>query len=142
MRSIWAFGLIFGVGLGLLAQPAQARNTVANYPIEAIRAQPEYAAQIGDFRFEFGNEVKGTKLGTSNSLQATNGVNKSDERACAWAALGALIKMKADAIARGGTSVQGIVSATTGTDFSSTTQYQCISGFTNSRVRFSGQVVK
>lgn len=73
---------------------------------------------------------------------STNGVNKSDARACAWAALGALIKIKADAQARGGTSVQGIVSATTETELSSTSEFQCVSGFTNSRVRFKGKVMK
>lgn len=140
MRNLWAIGLVFG--LGLMAQPAFARNTVTNYPIEAIRAQPEYAEKIGDFRFEFGNAPRGKILGDTVSLQATNGVNKSDARACAWAALGALVKIKADAIARGGTSVQGIVSATTETDFSSTSEFQCLSDFTNSRVRFKGKVVK
>lgn len=146
MRRASAFGRYLGSGLVLalcgLALPAQARNTVTNYPIESILAQPEYAEAIGDFRFGFGGSVKGTKIGPTTSLQATNGVGKSDARACAWAALGALIKIKNDAIARGGTSVQGLVSFTTGTEFSSTSEFQCLSGFTNSRVRFRGVVVK
>ena len=140
MNKILALGLLFGAALA--AQPALARNSVTNYPIEAIRAQPEYAEKIGDFRFEFGNAPKGKILGDTVSLQATNGVNKSDARACAWAALGALVKIKADALARGGTSVQGIVSASTETGLSSTSEFQCVSGFTNSRVRFKGKVVK
>lgn len=140
MAQILASGFV--VALLALATPAQARNTVANYPIESILAQPEYAEKIGDFRIQFGGNVEGARIGSSTSLQATNGVNKSDARACAWAALGALIKMKKDAIARGGTSVQRIVSVTTGAEFASTTEFQCISGFTNSRVRFSGQVVR
>lgn len=41
MNKILALGLLFGAAL--TAQPAMARNTVTNYPIEAIRAQPEYA---------------------------------------------------------------------------------------------------
>lgn len=140
MNKMLVIALLFGAAL--MAQPALARNSVTNYPIDAIRAQPEYAAKIGDFRFEFGNVPRGKILGDTVSLQATNGVNKSDARACAWAALGALVKIKADAIARGGTSVQGIVSATTETELSSTKEFQCVSGFTNSRVRFKDKVVK
>lgn len=140
MRQLWVLGL--GLGFALVAPPALARNTVTNYPIEAIRAQPEYAEKIGDFRFVFGGKPQGTKIGPTVSLQATNGVNKSDARACAWAALGALVKLKEDALARGGTSVQGIVSRAAEPEFSSATEFQCVSGFTNSRVRFAGTVVK
>lgn len=140
MRKTLVLGLT--LALGALAVPAEARNTLKNYPIESILAQPEYGEKLGDFKFVFGGKAEGKEIGSVSKLQATNGVSKSDARACAWAALGALIKMKEDALARGGTSVQAIISTTSGADFSSATEFQCVSGFTNSRVRFSGQVVR
>jgi hypothetical protein len=131
------------VALAAFAAPAHAkgRADVQTYPIESIRALPEYQEKIGNFRFVWGNNP-GRGLGTTQTRKATNGVNKSDEAACAWAALSALIALKADAEKRGGSSVQGLKSNVTGTPFSSSTEFQCISGFTNSRVYFQGVVAR
>lgn len=124
-----------------VASPAYARKDVATYPIESIQALPEYKEAIGNFRFVWGNNP-GRGLGTTHTRKATNGVNKSDGEACAWAALSALIAMKEDAQRRGGSSVQGIRSTASGTPFASSSQFQCLSGFTNSRVYFEGVVVR
>lgn len=128
--------------MALAALPAHARKDTGTFTFAAVMAHPDYAAKIGDFKFGFGDAVRGQSLGQSSTRKATNGFGKSDEQACVWAALSALIAMKNDAIARGGTSVQGIKSMVTGTAFSSATEFQCISGTTNSRVYFEGVVVK
>ncbi len=134
--------LLTMLAIAVAAPAAHARKDAQTYPIELILSQPEYAAKVGDFKFVFGDTVSGQSLGPTTTRKSTNGVNKSDARACAWAALGALIALKNDAESRGGTSVQGIKSNATGTEFSSATEFQCISGFTNSRVYFNGTVVK
>lgn len=130
------------LAVAVAAPAAHARKDVQTFSIELITSQPEYAESIGDFKFGFGDTISGTSLGSSSTRKTTNGVNKSDERACAWAALSALIAMKQDAQARGGTAVEGIKSTVSGTDFSSATEFQCVSGFTNSRVYFQGTVTK
>lgn len=133
---------MLAAAVALAAPAAHARKDFQTFNIDIIKAQPEYAAKIGDFSFGFGGSVSGTQLGTTTTRKTTNGINKSDEKACAWAALSALIALKEDALSRGGTSVQGIQSFVTGEKFSSATEFQCISGFTNSRVYFEGIVVK
>lgn len=130
------------LAVAVAAPAAHARKDVQTFSIELITSQPEYAESVGDFKFGFGDAISGASLGSTSTRKSTNGINKSDERACAWAALGALIALKADAEARGGTAVEGIKSTVSGTDFSSATEFQCISGFTNSRVYFQGTVTK
>jgi hypothetical protein len=128
--------------IAVAAPAAHARKDFAAYPIEAVRAHPDYASKIGDFKFVFGDSVSGTKIGTTSTRKSTNGLNKSDEGACVWAMLSALIAIKEDAVSRGATSVQGIKSTVTGEPFASTTEFQCVSGFTNSRVYLEGTLVK
>lgn len=140
MKSRIAIASLLAVAVA--APAAHARKEYQTFSIELIKSQPEYAEKIGDFKFGFGDAISGTSLGETSTRRSTNGVNKSDERACAWAALGALMALKADAEARGGTAVEGIKSTVSGEDFSSATEFQCISGFTNSRVYFKGVVTK
>jgi hypothetical protein len=125
-----------------LALPAHARKDTVKIPVAAITAHKDYAGKIGDFKFVWGGKASGAQLGTSTTRKATNAVGKSQTEACVWAALSALIAMKADAIQRGGTSVQAITSKVSEEDFSSATEFDCISGFTNARVYFEGVVVK
>lgn len=125
-----------------VAGPAQARKDFQLFSIDLVKAHPDYAAKIGDFKFVFGNSVSGKSLGSTSTRKSTNGLTKSDQDACVWAMLSALIAFKADAVGRGGTSVQGIKSTVTGEKFSSATEFQCISGFTNSRVYLEGVVVQ
>lgn len=124
------------------AAPAYARDDVQTYSLELVWAHPDYAAKLGDFKFVFGDTVSGQSLGTTSSRRSTNGINKSDQDACVWAMLSALIAIKNDAVGRGGTSVQGLKSTVTGTAVSSATEFQCRSGFTNSKVYLEGVVVK
>lgn len=98
--------------------------------------------RLGDFKFVWGDSVSGQRIMSTSTRKATNGVNKSDKAACEWALLSALIAMKEQAQANGGTSVQGIKSNATGTPFSSTSEFQCITGWTNSRVYLEAEIVK
>jgi hypothetical protein len=126
-----------------VALPAHARKDVANFPISAVTSHPEYAARVGDFRFVFGDApIRGATVGQTNTRKTTNGFGRSDQDACVWAMLSALIAIKNDAIARGGTSVQGIKSVTDGAGLSSATEFQCVSGTTNSRVYLQGTIVR
>lgn len=125
-----------------VAMPAHARKDAQTWPIAPVLALPDYAAKVGDFKFVFGDKVSGAQLGSTTTRRTTNGFGKKDQDACNWAMLSALIALKADAIAKGGTSVQGLKSTVTGTPFSSATEFQCLSGVTNSRVYLDGVVVK
>ena len=125
-----------------VAAPAWARNDTLTLDIAPVKELPDYKGQIGDFKFGFGGKPRGAVIGPTSSRQAANGVGKKSEVACDRALLNVLIRLKKDALNRGGTSVQGLVSMTTGAPFDSATQFQCISGGTNARVYMAGSVVK
>lgn len=124
------------------APAAWARNDTDTFKIAPVLDLPDYKTQIGDFKITFGGKPRGAVIGTTESVQAANGFGKKAETACDRALLNVLIRLKKDALNRGGTSVQGLVSMTTGAPFDSATEFQCISGGTNARVRMSGSVVK
>jgi hypothetical protein len=123
------------------ADAKKGRRDVQKWKIATFQANAEYMARLEGFRFQWGGGG-GTSLGTSESRRSTNGIGKSDESACQWALLSALLAIKADAQARGGTAVVNLRSFAEGADFVSTTEYQCISGATNSRVYIRGTIVR
>ena len=123
------------------AADAKGRREAQVWKIADFQNNAEYMARLEGFRFEWGRGG-GTALGTTESRRATSGIGKSDEGACQWALLSALLAIKADAQARGGTAVVNLRSFAENTDFVSTTEYQCVSGATNSRVYIRGTIVK
>jgi len=125
-----------------LAPTALAEKSIQTWSIQDAMNSAEFQERLDGFQFTWGDTVSGQRVGSTSARRATNGVNKSDKRACEWALLSVLIVLKEDAISRGGTSVQGLKSTATGQPFSSTTEFQCITGFTNSRVYLEGEVVK
>jgi hypothetical protein len=124
------------------ASNAHARSDVLQFPIKDAMETADYKAKIGDFKFVWGDSVRGTSLGSISTRKATNAVFKPDQTACNWALLSALIAFKQRALSVSGSSVQGIKSNVTDTPFSSTTQFQCVVGFTNARVSLTGTIVK
>ena len=135
--------LAASVMVALAVSPAaHADKKIQTWSIEEAMNSQDYKDRLGDFKFVWGDSVTGQRVRSISTRKATNGVNKSDKAACEWALLSALIALKGAAEAEGATSVQGIKSNATGTPFSSTTEFQCISGFTNSRVYLDAEIVK
>ena len=134
--------IVLAAAVAALAPTAAAEKSIQTWSIQDAMSTAEFQERLEGFQFVWGDTVSGQRVGSTSVRRATNGVNKSDKRACEWALLSALIALKEDAIARGGTSVQGLKSNATGQPFSSTTEFQCITGFTNSRVYLEGEVVK
>jgi hypothetical protein len=124
------------------ASSAHARSDVLNFPIKVAMESADYQSKIEDFKFVWGDKVSGKSLGTTSTKKATNAVFKPDQDACNWALLSALIAFKTKALSMGGSSVQGIKSNISGVPFSSTTEFQCVAGFTNARVSLTGTIVK
>ena len=81
-----------------LAAPADARNTKYYLPIAGVTQNPEYQSQLGsDVVFYFADQktskVEQT-LGEYVTNKKTNSFNKSDENACQWAFLSALLELR------------------------------------------------
>lgn len=106
--------LLIAVCSALLASSAMARNTVLDIPLADVLAMPEAQDKLdGSVRFFLAGQATPAVrqvLGEGVSNQKTNGVGKSDEFGCKWAALSALIKFQQSAKQRGANAVVDLVS--------------------------------
>jgi len=142
--KIKATALAVALALSFAVAPAadaKGRRATQVWKIADFENNAEYMARLEGFRFQWGGGG-GASMGTTETRRSTSGFGKSDEAACQWALLSALLALKADAQARGGSRVVNLRSFAEGTDFVSTTEYQCISGATNSRVYIRGTIVR
>src|SRR5689334_8138013 len=78
------------------APPAEARDTDYKLRIDDVLQNAEFRTKLGDdVTFSFGNQrVGGESLGEYVANEKTNSFGKSDEKACRWAMLSALLKLK------------------------------------------------
>ncbi len=96
-------------------------------------------------RFYFGDQshpkiIK--KFGEFMSNKKTNAFNKTDEKACQWNFLSAMISFQERAQRMGGNAVVNIRSYYKKNEVSSQTEFECGSGTFVSGVTFLGDVVK
>ncbi len=112
MKKIMTYGLICGV-LATSAIPALARDTLLNLPWTDVFSMPEAQKKLdGSIKFFFsGQETPKIlkKMGEGVSNRKTSGFAKSDENACKWAALSALIAFQDSAKKEGANAVVDLV---------------------------------
>jgi len=135
------------VSLSICAPIAQARDTTHHLPVKDV-------IEMGKARGDLGDDVKLYFAGQSHPAvqtvlvkgittnKKTNAANKSDEEACKWVMLTALIQMQQGARSRGGNAVVNIESYYKKTVFRSKDQYECHAGGILSGVALRGDVVK
>jgi uncharacterized protein YbjQ (UPF0145 family) len=115
----------------LCCATAQARDTVLKLPVADVLALPEAQAKLdGSVKFYFGGQPAGVtqKLGEGVTNRKTNGAGKSDEVACRWAALAALVALQDSAKQKNANAVVDIVSFFKKVPMQSTTEYECHAG--------------
>ncbi|QEZ44008.1 hypothetical protein [Cupriavidus oxalaticus] len=116
----------------LLSTPALARDTKYMLPLQEVLDMPVAKEKLDDsFRFYLSGQKTPKVLerfdsGVSN--RKTNGVGKSDEDGCRWAALSALIALQDSAKAQGANAVVDIVSYYKKNEVASPTDYECHAG--------------
>lgn len=116
----------------LLSAPASARDTKYLLPIQEVLDMPEAREKLdGSVRFFFAGQrtpkVLETK-GSDVSNRKTNGVGKSDEEACRWAALSALLSFQDKAKTMDANAVVNLVSYYKKNEMASADQYECHAG--------------
>lgn len=116
----------------LLSAPAIARDTRYLLPIQDVLNMPEAKEKLdGSVRFFFAGQrtpkVLETK-GSDVSNRKTNGVGKSDEEACRWAALSALLSFQDKAKTMDANAVVNLVSYYKKNEMASADQYECHAG--------------
>ena len=126
------FRLVALAAASLLSLPAFARDTVLHIPLADVLELPEAKEKLDpEFKFFLDGQAtpKGIKrLSTDVSNPKTNGVGKSDEYGCKWAALSALINLQNGAKRHGANAVVDIVSYYKKVEYKSATDFECHAG--------------
>jgi len=138
--------LMTALAAGLLALAgAEARDTRLEFPVKDVLDNPEYAARLQGVQFFFGDQphpAVAQDFGEWKTNKKTNAFGKSDEFACQWAMLSALLSLHQRALALGGDAVVDIRSNYKNEEFSSQVDYRCVAGGLMAGVAFKGTVVK
>ncbi|NOK22087.1 excinuclease ATPase subunit [Corallococcus carmarthensis] len=127
------------------ASPALARDTVTKVKLADVMALPEAKEKLdGSVKFF----LEGAKtpnvlktLGSDTTNKKTNGVGKSDDYACKWAALSALIALQEGAKKNGANAVVHIVSYYKKVEGKSATEIECHAGSFVTGVALKGDYV-
>ena len=133
-------------GLLVTAWPSHARDTKYLLPIAAALEVKEAKDRLeGSIKFYFGDQSTPpiiTKLGSDVSNRKTNSFGKSDEKACNWAFLSAMVALEGRARELGANAVVNIVSYYKKDVMSSTTEFECHAGAIIAGVALKGDFVK
>lgn len=123
-----------------------AREDVSEFSIQEAMSQEQAREVLGDdVRFYFGSQPHGKVLknwGEVSTNKKTNAFLKSDQEACTWAFLSAMVALHDRALKEGGNAVIKIKSNYKSNTTSSTTTFQCGAGNVLAGVALKGTVVK
>ena len=124
---------------------AAARDTVSDYAIKTVLEREQSQTLLGsDIRFFFGDSRHGKpnkNFGEFRSNKKTNAFNKSDQEACEWAFLSALVSLRDRARQEGGNAVINIKSNYRDNETSSSDRFVCGAGAVMAGVALKGTVV-
>ncbi|EKB1967843.1 excinuclease [Vibrio parahaemolyticus] len=123
-----------------------ARDDIGAYPIENALSSEAAKNKLGtDVKFYFGEQKfpnVEAEFGEFKTNKKTNAFNKTDEEACNWVFLSAMIALKERAIKEGGNAVVDIKSNYKNNLTSSSDTFQCGAGTMIAGVALTGKVVK
>lgn len=121
-----------------------ARNTVLKVSIaDALQWGEEEGLLDSSIDLYFGDQAHAAverNLGAYTSNKKTNGVGKSDQKACQWAFLSAMVSLQSRAVSEGGNAVVNIRSNYNRRRFSSATEFECGAGAVMAGVSMVGDV--
>lgn len=138
-------GLLVVVLCLLVSSTAFARDDRNRYSIADAMNSATFKAKLDrGYTFKFGNQSHGPvakRFGEFTSNKKTNAFNKSDQAACEWAFLNAMLSFQDRITKEGGNAVINIRSFYKNNEFSSATEYECGNGAIMAGVTFKGEVV-
>ncbi|MCZ4336440.1 excinuclease [Shewanella colwelliana] len=154
MKKIFILALS---SLALISSIASARDDVGSYSIADALSTETAKKKLGtDVQFYFGEQAYGetlnkfgeqaygetlNKFGELKTNKKTNAFNKSDQEACQWVFLSAMIALKKSAKKQGGNAVVNIKSNYKNNLTSSEETFQCGAGAMIAGVALTGEVV-
>ena len=132
--------------LSVITTVTYARDDVQSHSIVSAMSQAQAKEKLGNhIRFYFGDQSHGKvekRYGTFSTNKKTNAFNKSDQQACEWAFLSAMIQLKKRAEREGGNAVVNIKSNYKNNLVSSNDNFNCGAGSFVAGVALSGEVVR
>lgn len=144
MKNILLYGVIAGL-IGSVTPNIYAADRVVTFPINDALSMPEAMAKLGGINFYFGPQAVPAiveELGPATTSQRTNAFAKSDEVACKWVFLSAMIRLQKKAEELGANAVVNIVSNNKHNEFSSEQDFECHVGALMAGVALKGQFVR
>jgi len=130
----------------LLSTPAAARDTKYMLPFADVLSMPEAQEKLdGSVKFYLSGAKTPKVLEKKDSdvsNKKTNGVGKSDEEACRWAALSALVALQDTAKSKGANAVIDIVSYYKKNEVTNPAEYECHAGAVVVGVALKGTYAK
>lgn len=145
MKNLTISVTVLGVLLAATS-PAYPRDTKHILPIAAAMATKDADEKLeGSVKFFFGKQEYPkviAKFGSDVSNRKTNAFGKSDEKACNWAFLSAMIALERRAKQLGANAVVNIVSYYRKVEMSSMTDFECHAGAVIAGVALKGDFVK
>lgn len=140
------FKLLIVVFVSVFSVGSVARDDVKSYPIVKALSSDVAKSKLGNnVSFYFGEQRHAeieTTFGEFKTNKKTNSFNKSDEEACDWAFLSAIIALKEQAIKNGGNAVIEIKSNYKNNLTSNNDTFQCGAGMLMAGVALTGKVVR
>jgi hypothetical protein len=123
----------------------EARDTRHKYLISEVTDNPEYATRLKGVDFYFSEQPHPGVLedfGEWPTNKKTNAFGKSDEFACQWAMLSALLSLHQRALSLGANAVINIRSNYKNQEFMSETHFECGAGALMAGVALKGTIVR
>ncbi|MYM63989.1 excinuclease ATPase subunit [Pseudomaricurvus sp. HS19] len=138
--------MALGAALLLPAGTAFSRDTQLFLPIEAAMTTPAAQEKLdSSIKFYFGDQphpATGNRTVEMITHKKTNAFNKTDEKACQWAFLSAMIALQERARSEGADAVVGITSYYKRNEYSSRENFECQAGGLMAGVELKGKIVK
>ncbi|HCD04815.1 MULTISPECIES: hypothetical protein [unclassified Methylophaga] len=130
----------------IFSTQAHSRDTQHMLSIEAAMNSADFKEKLDpNIRFYFGNQPHPEiekSFGKFVSNKKTNAFGKSDEAACEWVLLSAMLSLQDRVKAEGGNAVININSYYKKNTVSSETEYECHAGAIMAGVALQGEVVR
>ncbi|MBI3728159.1 MAG: excinuclease ATPase subunit [Burkholderiales bacterium] len=128
------------------AASVQAADRKVMLPISGAMNANDAQSRLGDsVKFYFGKQpgpVVLEKLASDKTSQKTNAFGKSDEKACNWVFLSAMLQLQKRAKELGANAVVNIASNYDNVEYSSEAEFECHAGGIMAGVALKGDFVR
>jgi len=145
MRKInVAISIVSIVLLASLSKAGFARDDIGDYSVAQVLSTEHAKAKLGGVRYYFGTKKHGKvikRYGLTFTNQKTSAFAKSDQEACEWVFLSAMIQLKKKAQQLGGNAIINIKSNYRDNLTSSNKTFKCGAGAVIAGVALQGEIV-